>query len=95
MKKTMRQIVLEYALETLIETGGNRSLAANDLAVSVRTVRNYVEEIRKAGYSVPKSSSKVQIMKRELEEFKAGVRKPSPKAAPYCPRCGKSHGCPQ
>ena len=54
--RTLKDIELLAILETLDLVGGNRTAAARQLGISVRTIRNKIREIRELGM-VPQSSS--------------------------------------
>jgi len=54
--RTLKDIELSAILETLDLVGGNRTAAARQLGISVRTIRNKIREIRELGM-VPQSSS--------------------------------------
>jgi hypothetical protein len=87
----MRQIVLEATFETLMRHDWNRTRAADELQISLRTMRNYVHEIRSKGYDVPVGDSGIgaRALHKELEEFRTGKRKYTPAQEPYCRKCGR------
>jgi len=51
--KTLKDIELLAILETLDVVGGNRTAAARQLGISVRTIRNKLREIRALGLVPP------------------------------------------
>jgi len=76
--KTLKDIEILAILETLDVVGGNRTAAARQLGISVRTIRNKLREIRALGL-VPPSSG---IGAGPHAEFSnAGLRPTSRRAA--------------
>ncbi|GBD94839.1 transcriptional regulatory protein ZraR [bacterium BMS3Abin05] len=51
--KNLREIERRKILEVLNETGGNRTRAAVELGISVRTLRNKLKEFRENGIEIP------------------------------------------
>jgi len=75
--KTLKDIELLAILETLDVVGGNRTAAARQLGISVRTIRNKLREIRALGL-VPPSSS---IAADSRSEFANGTLRPTSRRA--------------
>jgi hypothetical protein len=51
----LRRVMLEYAIGILADFNGNRTHAAQELGVSVRTMRNFCAEAKAQGIPVPPS----------------------------------------
>ncbi len=51
--KNLREIERQKILEVLRETNGNRTRAAEELGISVRTLRNKLREFREEGIEIP------------------------------------------
>lgn len=56
--KTLRYLILEIVFKTLQSEKGNRTKCAKRLDVSLRSIRNYIVEMNKLGWEVPKSGKK-------------------------------------
>jgi DNA-binding NtrC family response regulator len=54
----------ELVLETLVNTGGNRTASARLLGVSIRTLRNKISEYSAAGVEVPRPESRDEAASR-------------------------------
>jgi hypothetical protein len=72
-RKTLRDVILEYALAVLNAHDGNRTRAAEELDISARTMTNYVNEMFARGWDVPRPPNEIareqfiQRIKRERE----------------------------
>jgi len=58
---SLRDIERDLILETLSQTHGNRTVAAQLLGVSVRTMRNKIAEYSAKGYHVPNHEGRNEI----------------------------------
>jgi hypothetical protein len=65
---SMRYIMLKYAYRSLKTYDFNRSYAAREIGVSLRTLRNMVHEMRAAGWVVPASTFTVTDALRIRQE---------------------------
>ena len=59
---SLRDIEREMVLETLCQTHGNRTAAAQLLGISVRTLRNKISEYSAKGFHVPHHEGRNEIL---------------------------------
>jgi hypothetical protein len=58
----LREIEQDLVLETLANTRGNRTESARLLGVSVRTLRNKINEYTARGIDIPRRGTRVRIV---------------------------------
>jgi hypothetical protein len=61
----LRAIEQDLVLETLANTGGNRTASARLLGVSVRTLRNKINEYAARGVDVPRHETRDDALSRD------------------------------
>jgi DNA-binding NtrC family response regulator len=59
---SLRDVERDLVLETLAHTHGNRTAAAHQLGVSVRTLRNKITEYSAAGLDIPRHERRNEIL---------------------------------
>ena len=67
---TVVDIERELILRTLAHNRGSRTRAAQDLKISVRTLRNKINEYRSSGIAVPEPSRR---LKREADATRVSL----------------------
>lgn len=55
--KTLSEVEREHILRVLKDCHGNRTHACAALGISIRTLRNKIDEYRRSGYEVPAPGS--------------------------------------
>lgn len=55
--RTLHELSLDYTYKVLKECRWNRTRAARALDISLRTVRNYINELKQSGVKIPDSAA--------------------------------------